>query len=117
MAATTHNADSRLRVSRRGFLKASGVGAVAAAGSIGAVPFAASRAFAQQGWDAEHDIVVVGTGGAGFAAAVTANHLGSDVIMLEKGAYVGGTTLVSGGGMWIPNSTPMRDSRIRARMR
>lgn len=112
MAATTHNADSRLRVSRRGFLKASGVGAVAAAGSIGAVPFAASRAFAQQGWDAEHDIVVVGTGGAGFAAAVTANHLGSDVIMLEKGAYVGGTTLVSGGGMWIPNSTPMREAGL-----
>jgi succinate dehydrogenase/fumarate reductase flavoprotein subunit len=77
---------------------------------MGAVPFAASRAAAQQGWDAEHDIVVVGSGGAAFAAAVTANYLGDDVVMLEKGAYVGGTTIVSGGVMWIPNSTQMREA-------
>ena len=93
-------------------MKASGAGAAFAAASIGAVPFAQSRAFAQQGWDAEHDIVVVGSGGAAFAAAITANSLGSDVIMLEKGAYVGGTTLVSGGGMWIPNSTPMKEAGL-----
>jgi predicted oxidoreductase len=73
------------------------------------VPFAQSRAFAQQGWDAEYDVVVVGSGGAGFAAAVTATELGSDVVVLEKGAYVGGTTLVSGGGMYIPNSTQLQE--------
>lgn len=112
MSKATHTVDSRLRVSRRGFLKASGVGAAAAAAStLGAVPFTASVA-AQQGWDAEHDIVVVGSGGAGFAAAITARTLGNDVVMFEKGAYVGGTTLVSGGGMWIPNSTQMREAGI-----
>jgi succinate dehydrogenase/fumarate reductase flavoprotein subunit len=101
-------AESRLRVSRRGFLKASGVGVAAtAAGGIGTVPFAASRAAAQQGWDAEHDIVVVGSGSAAFAAAVTAKAMGNDVVMFEKGAYVGGTTLVSGGGGWFPNNHRM----------
>ena len=90
--------DSRLRVSRRGFLKASGVTAAAAStAGFGVVPFTASKAAAQDGWDAEHDVVVVGSGGAAFAAAITAKHEGGDVVMFEKGAYVGGTTLVSGG--------------------
>jgi len=73
--------DPRLRVSRRGFLKASGVGAAVAAGSIGAIPFSASRAAAQQAWDAEFDIVVAGSGSAAFAAAITAEVNGADVVM------------------------------------
>lgn len=113
MAMTPFNSDSRLRVSRRGFLKASGVGAATAvAGGLGAISFSQSRAAAQQGWDEEYDIVVVGSGGAGFAAAVTARHLGSEVVVLEKGSYVGGTTLVSGAGMWIPNNSQMREAGI-----
>jgi succinate dehydrogenase/fumarate reductase flavoprotein subunit len=106
----SRKAESRLRVSRRGFLKASGVGAAAAAtGGIGAIPFAASKAAAQQGWDEEHDIVVVGSGAAAFAAAITAKSLGNDAVMFEKGAYVGGTTLVSGGGGWFPSNPRMQE--------
>ena len=91
-------------------MKASGAGLAATGGAIGAIPFANSLAAAQQGWDAEHDIVVVGTGGAGFAAAITARGLGADVVMLEKGTYIGGTTIASGGTMWIPNNTQMREA-------
>jgi succinate dehydrogenase/fumarate reductase flavoprotein subunit len=110
---TRSASESRLRVSRRGFLKASGVGAAtAAAGGLGAIPFAASKAATQQGWDAEHDIVVVGSGSAAFAAAITAKSLGNDVAMFEKGAYVGGTTLVSGGGGWFPNNHVMQRDGI-----
>jgi len=108
----TRHQDARLRVSRRGFLKASGAGAAVAAGSIGAIPFTSSRAFAQQQWDEEVDVVVVGSGAAGFAAAITAQHLGGEVVILEKGAYVGGTTLVSGGTMWIPNNSAMADREL-----
>jgi 3-oxosteroid 1-dehydrogenase len=105
----SRTAESRLRVSRRGFLKASGVGAAAAAtGSIGAVAFSASQAAAQGSWDAEHDIVVVGSGNAAFAAAITARNESNDVAMFEKGAYVGGTTLISGGGAWFPNNHLMQ---------
>lgn len=59
-------------------------------------------------WDREVDVVVVGSGGAAFAAAVTARHAGADVLMLERAAAVGGTTLKSGGAYWIPNNSFMR---------
>jgi 3-oxosteroid 1-dehydrogenase len=104
--------ESRLRVSRRNFLKASGAGAVAAVGSLGAIPLKESKVYAQNGWDHEYDIVVVGSGGAGFAAAITAKSLGSDTVILEKGTYVGGTTLVSGGGMFTPNSRQMQEAGL-----
>lgn len=86
--------EARLRVSRRGFLKAGGVSAALAAGmggAVGAVPFRASRAFAQPRWDEEYDVVVVGSGAAGFVAGITARALGSETIILEKGAYIGGS--------------------------
>src|SRR5688572_5901059 len=112
MSSTSASNESRLRVNRRGFMKASGAGAAFAAATIGAVPFSQSKAFAQQGWDEEHDIVVVGSGGAAFSAAITANALGSDVVMLEKGAYAGGTTLVSGAGLWVPNNRFLQEQGI-----
>ncbi len=109
MAEAVRNRESRLRVSRRGFLKAGGVSAAVAAGAVGAVPFTSSRAFAQQSWDEEFDVVVVGSGAAGFTAGITAKSLGADTVILEKGAYVGGTTLVSGGGAFIANSRQMKE--------
>lgn len=60
----------------------------------------------------ETDILVVGTGAAAFAAAITARNNGVDVIMLEKGAMVGGTTIRSGGGYWIPNNKFQREKGI-----
>ena len=50
------------------------------------------------------DLVVVGSGAGGLAAATTAAWLGLDVIVVEKAAVVGGTTAWSGGWMWIPRN-------------
>lgn len=55
-------------------------------------------------WDQTTDVVVIGSGGAGLAAALGALESGANVIVLEKGKTVGGTTAMSGGGMWIPNN-------------
>jgi succinate dehydrogenase/fumarate reductase flavoprotein subunit len=51
-------------------------------------------------WDLEADVVVVGFGAAGFAAAVTASELGADVLLLEKApeGAEGGNTRVAGQG-------------------
>ncbi|MGE2715414.1 FAD-dependent oxidoreductase [Mycolicibacterium litorale] len=53
-------------------------------------------------WDHETDVVVLGSGGAGLAAALTAAAQGAAVEVYEKAATVGGTTAVSGGIVWIP---------------
>ena len=43
------------------------------------------------------DVVVIGAGGAGYAAAVTAKEAGAEVVILEKLGLVGGNTQISGG--------------------
>ncbi|MEX3899430.1 FAD-dependent oxidoreductase [Paraburkholderia sp. BR10954] len=50
------------------------------------------------------DLVVVGSGAAGLATAITARKRGLDVIVLEKEPVFGGTTTLSGGVLWIPLS-------------
>lgn len=45
----------------------------------------------------EADIVVVGAGGSGMFAAISASKSGKSVIVLEKMATVGGATAISGG--------------------
>jgi succinate dehydrogenase/fumarate reductase flavoprotein subunit len=59
-------------------------------------------------WDDVVDVVVVGSGAAGFAAAVTAAREGASVVLLERGDAVGGTTAKSGGGFWVPDNPAMR---------
>ena len=54
-------------------------------------------------WDAEVDVVVLGTGGAGLVAALTAATNGAVVALYEKAPTVGGTPAVSGGITWIPS--------------
>ena len=44
-----------------------------------------------------YDIVIVGAGGAGMAAAAQAAQEGATVLIIEKAAEMGGNTLVSGG--------------------
>ena len=50
----------------------------------------------------EYDLVVVGSGAAGLACAITARKRGLDVVVLEKEPVFGGTTALSGGVLWIP---------------
>jgi succinate dehydrogenase/fumarate reductase flavoprotein subunit len=45
------------------------------------------------------DVVVVGAGGTGLAAAASAHDNGAEVIVLEKLAFTGGSTALSGGGI------------------
>jgi succinate dehydrogenase/fumarate reductase flavoprotein subunit len=50
------------------------------------------------------DLLVVGSGAAGLAAAVTAAWHGLKVVVVEKDAVFGGATAWSGGWMWVPGN-------------
>lgn len=43
------------------------------------------------------DVLVVGAGGAGFSAAITAAQNGANVVLIEKSSVAGGNTLMQGG--------------------
>ncbi len=51
-----------------------------------------------------YDVVVIGAGAGGMAAAITAATEGLSVVVVEKMAYAGGAAAISGGMVWAPNS-------------
>ncbi|WP_030410080.1 FAD-dependent oxidoreductase [Streptomyces sp. NRRL S-1448] len=55
-------------------------------------------------WDHTYDVVVVGSGAAGMAAALTARLRGLTALVVEKTDVYGGTTALSGGAVWVPNN-------------
>ncbi len=105
-------------ISRRNFLKGVGVGAAGAAalaasgGILSACTSSPVSSSLPTEWDFTADVVVVGTGAAGNAAAAVAFAQGASVIMLEKAAAIGGTTMKSGGQPWIPNNRFLREQNI-----
>ncbi|MBW6438819.1 FAD-binding protein [Actinoplanes hulinensis] len=64
-------------------------------------------------WDHTYDVVVIGSGGAGFATALGAIDEGLSVLLVEGSARWGGSTAMSGGGMWLPNNPLMRRAGLR----
>ncbi|MDE3203774.1 MAG: FAD-dependent oxidoreductase [Acidobacteriota bacterium] len=55
-------------------------------------------------WDQSVDVVVVGSGAGGMTAALTASAAGASVVLVEKSDRYGGSTALSGGGIWAPNN-------------
>ncbi|MDR3451467.1 MAG: FAD-dependent oxidoreductase [Rhodoferax sp.] len=53
---------------------------------------------------ARFDVVVIGAGGAGMAAALFAAIEGKSVLLVERTEYVGGTTAWSAGTTWVPGT-------------
>jgi 3-oxosteroid 1-dehydrogenase len=55
-------------------------------------------------WDFEADVVSVGSGGGGLAAAITAHDHGAQALVLERSDQIGGVTAYSMGEVWIPGN-------------
>ena len=60
------------------------------------------------------DVVVVGAGIAGLSAALAAKNAGADVIIIDKMAAVGGTTLLAGGILVSVGSELFADNRLES---
>lgn len=56
----------------------------------------------------EFDVLVIGAGAAGLAAALAAHQGGARVCVIEKGEALGGTAAISGGVVWIADNPQMR---------
>src|SRR3546814_132905 len=52
----------------------------------------------------EYDVIVVGSGGGGFTAALAAHERGLDTLVIASTDGFCGSTAHSGGGVWIPNN-------------
>src|SRR4051812_10222845 len=52
-------------------------------------------------WDLEADVVAIGSGIGGLAAAITAHEHGASAVVLERADQVGGVTALSMGEVWV----------------
>jgi 3-oxosteroid 1-dehydrogenase len=50
------------------------------------------------------DLVIVGSGGGGLVAALAARAAGLRPVIVEKQGFIGGSTAMSGGMLWIPGN-------------
>ncbi|MDR0310807.1 MAG: flavocytochrome c [Acidobacteriota bacterium] len=63
-------------------------------------------------WDETCDVVVVGTGFAGLAAAFEARGRGADVLVIDKMPVYGGNSIVNGGDFAAPGNIFQKESGI-----
>jgi len=86
--------------SRRSFLKMGMAGAGALA--LGGINANAAANEKDVKFDEEYDVVIVGTGFSGLAAAIKASERGKKVLVLEKMGRTGGNSVINGGNMAAP---------------
>ncbi|MFT3966709.1 MAG: FAD-dependent oxidoreductase [Sphingobium sp.] len=51
-----------------------------------------------------YDVVIAGSGAGGLAAAITASLSGMKALLIEKTPLLGGSSVLSGGILWMPNN-------------
>jgi succinate dehydrogenase/fumarate reductase flavoprotein subunit len=59
-------------------------------------------------FDHSVDVLVIGSGAGGMTAALRADALGLDTLVVEKSAKFGGSSALSGGGIWVPGAPSQR---------
>ena len=64
-------------------------------------------------WDEIADVVIIGSGFAGLAAAIEAHDAGASVIILEKMNAPGGNSIISDGGIAAAGTVIQRKARIK----
>jgi flavocytochrome c len=105
-------------LSRRNFLKTAG-GAAAVAGLAASglgLPVQAQAAgdALPKKWDETYDVVIIGSGFAGLAAAIEAKNAGAkDVVVLEKMPVYGGNSIINGGDFCAPGTKLQKEAGVQ----
>jgi urocanate reductase len=90
--------EKKATLSRRQFLgSAAAVAATAVVGNQ-LFPSELHAVNSPKKWDREADVVIIGTGYSGLAAAIEAHDAGSKVIIVEKNPFWGGNSITASGG-------------------
>jgi fumarate reductase flavoprotein subunit len=97
-------------ISRRDFLNGAAA-TLATAGVAGAMPLERLGAAAAPKRDA--DVIVVGAGLAGLAAAITAADAGASVLLIDKHYKIGGSAMGAGGSYSAAGSRLQREKQIQ----
>ena len=103
-------------LTRRNFLKTAG-GAAAVAGlatsGVTLTPWKAEAAMLPKKWDETYDVVVIGSGFAGLAAAYEAKKAGASVVVFEKMRTPGGNSIINGGVVSAAGSPKEKEAGIQ----
>jgi succinate dehydrogenase/fumarate reductase flavoprotein subunit len=92
-------------ISRRDLVKVASAGVgIIALGVVDAQPVTAAELVPDR-WDAEADVVVIGSGATGLTAATIAKQAGASVIVVEAENHIGGHAIVSGGTVVLGGGT------------
>ena len=110
--------EKKFNPTRREFLKKGAVAGVVATGGMalgfGTGQASASTLSAPEKWDAEYDVIVVGSGFAGLAAAITAREAGAgSVVVIEKMPVAGGNSIINGGLLAVVNSELQKKEGVK----
>jgi urocanate reductase len=106
-------------VKRRQFVKQAAVlgATLAAADALSPLtPTSASAQTVPDRWDEETDVIIVGTGAAGYTAAIEAKDAGASVVMIEKARTFGGRAIHSNGDCQLPVSHMQKKAGIEDRV-
>lgn len=104
--------------SRRTFLQGAAILGVAAASGLSLDLAASGTAEAADSslpekWDEEIDVVIIGSGFAGLAAAIEAKQAGASVAVLEKMRVSGGNSIINGGVFAVAGSPKQEAEAIK----
>ncbi|QQO08723.1 FAD-dependent oxidoreductase [Breznakiella homolactica] len=94
-------------VSRRNFLISAGkvAGGAAVGTMLAGCTTSPARTDAKINWDRETDVLIIGSGFAGMAAAVEAKKAGADVLVIEKNTVLGGNSIQCAGNIQLGGGT------------
>ena len=111
-----------MELDRRNFLKTLAVGSavMAGAGLAGCAPKTKAEAGAApagggelpDSWDEECDVLVIGSGYAGLAAAYEAKNAGADTLLVEKMGTLGGNSAIADGDFAVCMSSAQKAKGI-----
>ncbi len=110
------NSETSKDISRRDFLKST-AGAAIATGAVLGIGITKNNAYAKEEmpktWDESYDVVIIGSGFAGLAAAIEAKIAGANVIVIEKMPMHGGNSIINGGDFSASGTKMQKDAGVQ----